>query len=145
MMRHSAMDIVRAVHELHEELNPSPRPVSLYWVKWRSFIHHPQGFIEMQDMFRYTGDMPRRVHYTPPTEKDKLHGIFHIELISLDRKISLEQRAFARWNSFGAWTKYIDQINQPREHVTYKYSPNDTKALFERLQKENDMGMYADW
>jgi len=90
----------------------------LYWVKWKSSIYTAslkspiQGFEEMQDMFRYSGDMPCKVHYTPPPQ-DLPFGVYHVELKSDNLYQILIKRIFPRWNSFGAWTKFIDYINDP--------------------------------
>ena len=124
---------------------------SLYWVKWNSFDFKlaedspSSGFEEMKDMFRYSGDMPRRVHFTPPTKEIASHGWFHVELVSHNYKQLLESRAFRRWNSFGAFTRFVDEINDPPEHKKYRYDPYETKQLFNNLLAKNEMGMYADW
>lgn len=124
---------------------------SLYWVKWitndfKLAQNSPDsGFEEMKDMFRYCGDMPRRVHFTPPIKVSPFHGWFHVELVSHDDKQLLESRAFRRWNSFGAFTRFVDEINEPLELKKYRYDPYETKVLFNNLLAKNDMGMYADW
>jgi hypothetical protein len=124
---------------------------SLYWVKWKSFDFKlaedspDAGFEEMKDMFRYSGDMPRRVHFTPPTKESPSHGWFHVEMVSDSSKQLLEARAFKRWNSFSAFTRFIDYINEPLEFKKYCYNPYETKTLFNSLLAKNDMGMYADW
>lgn len=123
---------------------------SLYWVKWMSTAFYltkdssRQGFEEMQDMFRYTGDMPCRVHYTPPAQ-DSPFGWFHVEMVSRDSKQMLESRFFRRWKSFGAFTKFVDYINMTPEFKKYSYNPQKTKELFDSLLAKNEMGMYADW
>lgn len=142
----------------------------LYWVKWKSCIFKlasdspNQGFDEMEDMFRYSGDMPRRVFYKPPpTEADKPFGMFYVEMISTNNRSWLDKQVFPRWNSFGAWTKFVDYINTPlemqdqtvktgingrisqRKVEGYRYNSIDTKNLFNTLLAKKDMGMYADW
>jgi hypothetical protein len=124
----------------------------LYWVKWKSCIFKlasstpDQGFDEMEDMFRCSGDMPRRVFYKPPqTEAEKPFGKYYVELESLSNMPWLSKQIFPRWNSFGAWTKFVDYINISPQLKKYRYNKSDTKALFDKLLSENNMGMYADW
>jgi hypothetical protein len=137
-------DFAKAMRESNQTTKPFSKPVVLYWVKWKSFIFSDQGFPEVQDMLRYSGDMPRKVHYTPP--KDNIpYGIFHMELISRNSKYILESKMFRRWETFSVQVRCIDVINQPEEHKYYMYDPIFTRKLFEDLRAKNEMGMYADW
>ena len=113
----------------------------LYWVKWEAVLG---GFEEMADMFRYSGDMPRKAFYKSPKEKYSL-GMYYVEMESVSPLNFLNNTIFERWASFGAWIKNIDHINTSKEMKAYRYDPKKTKELFEKLIKENKMGMYADW
>lgn len=124
---------------------------SIYWVYWNSSgfklaLDSPdQGFDEMEDMFRYCGDMPRRAYKRPYTKKTAPFDRYYVEFVSPDPHYLLKVRSFPRWNSFGAFTRFIDEINTPPELRKYKYNKFDTKALFDSLIAKNEMGMFADW
>ena len=124
---------------------------TLYWIYWNSYGFKlaedspDQGFDEMEDMFRYCGDMPRKAFRKPYNAKTVPYDRFYVEFVSWESQHHLNKLQFPRWNSFGAFTRFVDNINDPPELKNYKYNRVDTKILFNKLLAKNEMGMFADW